>query len=186
MLFNFLSNAVTLISLLGQKLCILTWVGLNRVFPTFFLIIYIYIYYFFLSTFQLLQIEFQICSFHFSLCGAIMFLFDLLRIGFQTFFAIFVFMRLSQFYVYGREVYELTLFNQDFFQFRPSTLNCLIIWVGSCQLFYFIIFYQFIHYYYIFYLYYLNYRFNQYCFSQHSFFYIEKKPAVHHRPSVKK
>jgi hypothetical protein len=40
-----------------------------------------------------------------------MFLFDLLRIGFQTFFAIFVFMRLSQFYVYGREVYELTLFN---------------------------------------------------------------------------
>jgi hypothetical protein len=40
-----------------------------------------------------------------------MFLFDLLRIGFQTFFAIFIFMRLSQFYVYGHEVYELTLFN---------------------------------------------------------------------------
>jgi hypothetical protein len=99
--------------------------------------------FFILQPFILLETEFHIfflfILIFFNFFGVIIFSFDLLEINFRTLFPVFFCMRLSQSYIYGREVCELTWFNWVFlFYFNPSTLSSFTIQVGLYRVFFYL------------------------------------------------
>jgi hypothetical protein len=87
--------------IIGLEILHLDLSGLESRFFDIFLIIYFFNFY--LSTFYLLEIEIHFFSFHFYFHEVIMFSFDLIGIGLQNFFLVFLFMILSQFFFF----YEL-------------------------------------------------------------------------------
>jgi len=84
-LFNLLSNMITLVSRLSKRFCILTRVGSDRVFLPLFKLFF---FNFHPLTFYLLDIDIHIFfSFLFSLYEVIIFSFNLLKNGLWTFFS---------------------------------------------------------------------------------------------------
>jgi len=136
-LFNFFSNAITLISRLGQRFCRPKWAQIEF----FFFYLLIFFLDFHRSTFYFLEIEFHIFSFYFFWSYHVLIWF--IRNYSLNFFPAFLFMRLSQYYVHYNKVCVLTRFDWVFYvflifiQFLPSSLNCFIIRVDSNQVFFF-------------------------------------------------